>query len=85
MDRSFDIWDRVPENMKAYLSNYGFNFSKKMCQWAVSMMKTKEGNITPITKEKLDELLKRYNVTLEKDNGYNAVYAVNMARADYMG
>ena len=60
-------------------------FLKKMCDWAVSMMKTKEGKITPITKEKLDELLKRYNVTLEKDNGYNAVYAVNMARADYMG
>ena len=29
MDRSFDIYDRIPEDMKAYLSNYGFNFSKK--------------------------------------------------------
>jgi hypothetical protein len=82
---SFDLYDNIPEDMRIYLQNYGFNFSKKMCDWAVSMMKTKEGKITPITKEKLDELLKRYNVTLEKDNGYNAVYAVNMARADYMG
>ena len=43
MDRSFDIYDRIPEDMKAYLSNYGFNFSKKMCEWAVSKMKTKSG------------------------------------------
>ena len=60
MDRnmSFDVFDRIPEKMRAYLSNYGFNFSKKMCDWAVSMMETKEGKITPIPKEKVDELLK---------------------------
>lgn len=54
---SFDVFDRIPEKMRAYLSNYGFNFSKKMCDWAVSMMETKEGKITPIPKEKVDELL----------------------------
>lgn len=37
-----------------------------MCDFAVSMMKTKEGKITPIPKEKYDELLKRYGVELEK-------------------
>ena len=85
MDRSFDIYDRIPEDMKAYLSNYGFNFSKKMCEWAVSKMKTKSGKITPMTKEDVEALLKKYGVTLEKDNGYNAVYVANMCRADYYG
>ena len=78
MDRSFDIYDRIPEDMKAYLSNYGFNFSKKMCEWAVSKMKAKNGKITPMTKEDVEALLKKYGVTLDKDNGYNAVYVANM-------
>ena len=85
MDRSFDIYDRIPEDMKAYLSNYGFIFSKKMCEWAVSKMKTKNGKITPMTQEDVEALLKKYGVTLEKDNGYNAVYVANMCRADYYG
>mgnify|MGYP000165823600 FL=1 len=87
MDRnmSFDVFDRIPEKMRAYLSNYGFNFSKKMCDWAVSMMETKEGKITPIPKEKVDELLKKYSITLKNDNGYNAVYVANMCKADYFG
>lgn len=82
---SFDLYDSIPEDMKKYLGNYGFNFSKKMCDFAVSMMKTKEGKITPISKEKLEDLLKKYAVTVENDNGYNAVYCINMARADYWG
>jgi hypothetical protein len=82
---SFDLYDNIPEDMRIYLQNYGFNFSKKMCDFAVSMMKTKEGKITPIPKEKYDELLKRYGVELEKDNGYNGLYVLHMAKADYWG
>ena len=63
---SFDLYDNIPEDMRIYLQNYGFNFSKKMCDFAVSMMKTKEGKITPIPKEKYDELLKLYGIELEK-------------------
>lgn len=81
---SFDLYDNIPEDMKRYLGNYGFNFSKKMCDWAVSMMKTKDGKITPISKEKVDELLNKYNISLEKDNGYNSVYVANMGKADYL-
>lgn len=82
---SFDVWDNVPEGMRNYLQNYGFNFSKKMCDFAVSLMKTKEGKITPIPKEKSEELFKRYGIELEKDNGYNSLYVLNMAKADYWG
>ena len=82
---SFDVYDNIPEEMRTYLQNYGFNFSEKMCDWAVSMMKTKEGKITPITKDQVTAMLKKYNITLEKDNGYNSVYVANMAKADYLG
>lgn len=88
--RSFEVYDRIPEDMQTYLSNYGFNFSKKMCEWAVSMMKKKDASgktekIQPISKEVIEELLKKYNITLECDNGYNSVYVANMAKADYWG
>lgn len=82
---SFDVYDNIPEEMRTYLQNYGFNFSEKMCDWAISMMKTKEGKITPITKDQVTAMLKKYNITLEKDNGYNCVYVANMAKADYFG
>ena len=38
MDR-LDYYDILPEGMDAYLSNYGWHFSKKMCEWAVSNMR----------------------------------------------
>ena len=41
--------------------------------------------ITPMTKEGVDELLKRYNVVLKNKNGYDYVFAANMCLADYMG
>ena len=85
MDRSFYIYDRIPEDMKAYLSNNGFNFSKRMCEWAVSKMKPRSGKLAQMGKEEVDALLKKYGVTLEQDNGYNSVYVANMCRADYFG
>lgn len=63
---SFDVYDNIPEEMRTYLQNYGFNFSEKMCDWAISMMKTKEGKITPITKDQVTAMLKKYNITLER-------------------
>lgn len=36
---SLDIYDERPREMKAYLSNLGWHFNKKMCDFAVSLMK----------------------------------------------
>lgn len=80
--------DFMPMEMKAYLRNYGFSFSKKACEWAVSLMKKenpstkKEEKIEPWSKEQVDEMLKKYNVTLENNVGYNATYVANMLKAD---
>ena len=40
--------------MEAYLRNYGYHFSKKMYEWAVSMMKDR--NKQPIKTMERDEL-----------------------------
>lgn len=35
------MYDEFPSGMKAYLSQYGWHFSKAMCDFAVSMMEKK--------------------------------------------
>lgn len=37
-----------------------------MCDWAVSMMKTKEGKITPITKDQVTAMLKSITLLLKR-------------------
>ena len=84
-----DSYTGYPEGMDEYLSYYGWHFSKKMCEWAASRMYRLVNNrpikIDPIKKEQLDEILKRYSVSLKNDNGYDAVYVANMCKADYLG
>lgn len=79
-----------PEAMKSYLAHYGWHFNKKMCDYAVSMMRKKEKitgkvvKVEPMTKEALDELLKKQGVTLENNVMYDAAYVANMCKADYL-
>lgn len=85
MDR-LDSYGTLPRDMEEYLSNHGWHFSKKMCDHAVSCMKDRSGNkITPYTKEKVEALLKQYNIEVKNAKGYDCVYVVNMALADYHG
>ena len=80
---------KFPSGMQEYLDTYGWHFSKKMCEWAVSKMKRKNpqtGKEEPLDymdKDKADEFLKKYNVTLPDVKGYDHVYELNSARADY--
>lgn len=85
-----DARDKFPSGMEEYLSIYGWHFSKKMCDWATSGMykHTASGTrtyIKPMTKEGVDELLKKYSVEIENKIGYDYVFAANMCLADYMG
>ena len=84
-----DYREKFPSGMEDYLSLYGWHFSKKMCEWAASKMYRKvmgrKEFIEPITKEKLDALLKQHGIVLEKDNGYDALYIANMCKADFLG
>lgn len=85
----FDMND-MPSGMKAYLRNNGYNFNKKMCDWAVSRMYKKGPNgedmkVPPYTRESLDALLKQHNIQLLKNKGYNDVYVANMCKNDFYG
>lgn len=85
-----DARDSFPSGMEEYLSMYGWHFSRKMCEWATSNMykTTASGDksyITPMKKEGVDELLKRYSIKLKNKISYDYVFAANMCLADYMG
>ena len=73
--------------MEDYLGYYGWHFSRKMCEWAVSRMyKVVNGvphKITPITKEQLESMSKKNGVNL--DFSYDALYVANMCKADFLG
>lgn len=78
----------MPMEMKAYLRNNGFAFSKKACEFAVGLLRKenpatkKEEKIEPWTKDQVEDLLRKYNIVLENNVGYNHVYAANMLKAD---
>ncbi|MBT9865466.1 hypothetical protein GPL03_12495 [Bacteroides uniformis] len=84
-----DIRDKRPEEMEAYLSNFGWHFNKKMCDFAVSLMKKinpatgKKERIEPISKEKVEELLTKYGMKLDNNSLYDFVYVANMGKADF--
>ena len=75
--------------MKRYINNYGCHFNKKLSDWAASQMyknvNGKKQYIQPYTKEQVDNLLKQYNVQLERGKLYDSVYLANMVKADFLG
>ena len=90
MNQRLDVYDYFPDGMTDYLSIYGWHFSKKMCEWAVSKMKAenkatgKKEPIKPLTKEEVEVLLTQAGVKLEKAKGYDHVYVANMCKADFL-
>ena len=68
-----------------------YNFVKKAFEMAVKKMKRKNPStgqmekITPVTKEKGEEILTAHNIKLENDILYDAAYVYNMGKADYWG
>lgn len=80
---------KFPSGMKEYLDTYGWHFSKKMCEWAVSKMKRKnpqtdkEEPLDYMDKDDTEEFLKKYNVVLPDVKGYDAVYLLAMVRSDF--
>lgn len=91
MRQPLDIYEveMMPAEMKAYLRNYGYSFSKKACDFAVSLMKRENAvtkkieKIEPYSKEKAEEVMKKYGIELKHNIGYNFVYVMNMSMADY--
>lgn len=85
MDR-LDYYDILPEGMDAYLSHYGWHFSKKMCEWAVSKMRDRNGKpVLMRSKEQVERILSTYGIQLENDRGYDKVFVMHMGISDYLG
>ena len=80
--RSLDIYDDRPASMKRYLKYFGQHFNKKLCNLAVSKMKHGKN---PVPKEKVDEILDKYNISLENNELYDYVYVYNMGNNDFLG
>ena len=82
MDRErLDARDSMPADIRAYLEKNGWSFSKKMCEFAVSRMKDRDGKkIEPITKEQIDKLLKTNGIELKHDNPSFYQYSISPQR-----
>lgn len=82
-----DYYDILPAGMEAYLASHGRHFSKPMLEWAVSLMKDKNGNRgQAIEKKQFDDMMKAYGLELNRKDGfYDGPYVLAMAKSDYMG
>lgn len=79
-----DYYDILPAGMTAYLSSYGWHFSKRLCDWAVGLMRDRNGNKVQVrTKEQVESILKAYGVSMQDNIGYDAVYLAHMVFADF--
>lgn len=86
MKQRLDTYDTMPKAMKAYLSNYGWHFNKKLCEWAISMMRDRNKAKLPLVeKDKVESMLKQHGVEIATDKLYDAMYVLHMAKADFMG
>lgn len=78
-------WMQIPAK-EMYLAEMGWHFNEKACNYAVQYLKDRNYKpIKPYRKEEVDELLKRQNVTLSNNKGWDYVYVANMAKSDMDG
>ena len=81
-----DSRTKYPTAMEEYLEQYGYHFNKRMLEFAVGMMKDRNGqSIKPFDKDKAAEFLKAHGVSLKNNVGHDAAYVLNMGMADYYG
>jgi hypothetical protein len=82
-----DYYDITPKGMDAYMSSHGRHFSKPMLEWAVGMMRDRNGKKVNLPEKKqLDNILSSNGVALKRTEGfYDPLYVWCMARADYFG
>lgn len=87
---SFDQYDKLPEDMIIYLKYNGRHFNRRLAEFAIGKMTTRDSNnnevpLAVITKERLKELLNNNNIYIDNDYIYDALFVINMGKADYLG
>lgn len=79
----------LPSDMKRYIRHFGLHFNHKLYEFAVSTMERKIKNsektekMKPVEKSKFDEIMKKYNITLQYDDLYDGVFVWSMAMSDF--
>lgn len=81
---NFTQYDELPEAMVNYMRHYGPHFNHKLCDFAVSKMRKKDGPIKPYTREELNQILVRWGVNIKHNQLYDFVYVGNMCKADFL-
>lgn len=71
---------------ETYIAENGWHFTRKACDYAVRHLSGKDGKpIKPLSREEVDAMLDKHGIKLEKNRGWDYVYAANMARSDMDG
>lgn len=87
--QALDMYDIRPKSMTKYLSNYGWHFNKELCKYAVSLMYYKENgkevSIEFKDKDKVEELLTKCGIKLDKPVNYDFLYLYHMYCSDLKG
>ena len=66
-----DYYDILPAGMEAYLASHGRHFSKPMLEWAVSLMRDRNGNRgLAVEKKQFDDIMRAYGLELNRKDGY---------------
>lgn len=76
---------RTTKSYQKYIKLYGEHFNKKLCDFAVSLMETDKGRITPFTKQEIEQKLTNSGIKLEYNKLHDFVYVANMGKADFFG
>ena len=80
------MYDNRQTDKEIYIAENGWHFNKKACDYAVQYLTGKDGKpIKPLSKEDVDAMLTKYGMRLEKNKGWDYVYAANMAKSDMEG
>ena len=79
----------ISDAERQYQEKYKGHFSKKLADWAISMMEKKDAatgkmkTITPVTIDEVEEMAKQEGVKIPEECIYDALYLANMIKADY--
>lgn len=81
---NFTAYETMPTDLAIYLSHNGPHFNKECCEFAIDQMyKDEDEEFTKMSKSKVDELLKTYNIKIKNNKLYDATYVAHMCKADY--
>lgn len=79
----------ISESEAQYYDAHKGHFSKKLAEWAISLMEKKDEatgkmkKIVPVPLDEVEEAMKEYQVNIPEECIYDAFYLYNMAKADY--